>query len=301
MSKSLKCLAAVLAVSWLGGCAVPLRVSLTPEQRAEIRELDTRVIIVQDEVIVDVKASQSAAAGVGFGLIGALITTTIDSKVTNSRVQAVQDLMGPFYAAIEDVDFRQEFDAAVRPALASYAIKVGRVETTPLGLSDARLRQWRDGLQAGQRLMVVVPRYTLSSDFRTFDAETWVTLWQKDGPDQPVNRGVLRYQSAPMGPGAEASVQAWSANDARLFREVMREAIAETMLMVRLDLDLTDTAAKADRQRDFAYLNNGDAATLTGTVVQERADRVVVLAADGRLHSLPKAPAATPTAAASPR
>jgi hypothetical protein len=28
---------------------------------------------------------------------------------------------------------------------------------------------------------------------------------------------------------------------------------------------------------------------------------VVVLAADGRLHSLPKAPAATPTAAASPR
>jgi len=291
----------MLAVSLLAGCAVPLRVSLTPEERAQIRELDTRVIIVQDEVIVDVKASQSTAVGVGFGLIGALISTTIDSQVTNSRVQAVQDMMGPFYAAIEDIDFRQEFDAAVRPALASYAIKVGRVETTPLGLSDARLRQWRDALQPGQRLMVVVPRYTLSSDFRTFDAETWVTLWQKEGADQPVNRGVLRYQSAPLGPGAQASAQAWSANGAAMFRKVMREAIDETLLMVRLDLDLTDTAARPDAQREFAYLNNGDAATLTGSVVQERADRVVVLAADGRLHSLPKPPAATPTAAAAPR
>ncbi len=287
--------AGLLAAVWLSGCATSLRIALTPEQRAAIRELDTKVVVIQDEVIVDVRASQASAGGAAFGLIGALIASTIDSSATNSRVQSAQDLMGPFYAAIENVDFRQEFDAAVRPALANYPIKVGRVETTPLSLSDDRLRAWREALQPGQRLMIVVPHYKLSSDFRTFDVETWVTLWQKEGGNEPVNRGVLRYQSAPLGGGAQESIAAWSANEAEAFKRVMRDAIAETMNMVRIDLDVADVAPKPEAQRDFSFLDNGATATLKASVVQERPDRVVVLAADGRLYSLPKA---TATAAA---
>ncbi len=278
----------VFVAAALGGCAVPMRTSLTPEMRASIKELDTRVIVVQDEVIVDVKASGAVGAGVAFGLIGALVSSTIDSQVTNSRVKSAQDLMGGFYQAIEDVDFRHEFNQAVQPALANYAIKVAKVTTTPLGLSNPMLRKWRDGLASSQSLMIIVPRYTLSADFRTFDVETVVTMWRKEGDDRPINRGVLRYQSAPLGRGGKDSIQAWSADNAAAFRAIVKEAVAETANLVRADLDVADTEVKPDQQRDFPF-NNGDGQTsLKGRLVRETATRLAVLGTDHKLYSLPK-------------
>lgn len=278
----------MLAAALLGGCAVPMRTSLTPELRASIKEVETRVIVVQDEVIVDVKPSTATGAGVAFGLIGALVTSTIDSKVTNNRVKSAQDLMGPFYQAIEDVDFRKEFSAAVQPALSGYALKVSSVDATALGLNNAMVRQWRDGLKPGQSLMIIVPRYTLSADFRTFDVETVVTIWAKDGDDRPINRGVLRYQSAPTGPGDKDSVLAWSANNAAAFRAVIKESVAETLHLVRADLDVTDATVKPEQQRDFPF-NSGDQQTsVAGRLVAETATRVTVLGNDGKLYSLPK-------------
>jgi hypothetical protein len=281
----------ILSAILLGGCAAPLRVTLTPDQRASITELDSRVIVVQDEVIVDVKAPNSSAAGAAGGLIGALIVSSIDSAVTNSRVKSSQDLMGPFYAAIEDIDFRKEFYEAVRPGLANYPIKVASVTTTPLGLSNAELRKWRDALQPGQCLLIIVPRYTLSADFRTFDAQTIVTIWKKDGEDRPINRGALHYQSAPTGPGNKDSIAQWSANDAAAFRAVVKEAVAETMLLVRADLDALGTTGE---MRNFSFNNGAQQTTLKGRLVSETATRVVVLGADDKLHSLPK-PAAVAT------
>lgn len=290
--------ALVLAAALLGGCAAPMRTSLTPEQRAAIQELDTRVIVVQDEVIVDVKASNSAGAGAAFGLIGALVATTIDSQVTNSRVKSAQDLMGPFYQAIEDVDFRQSFNDAVRPALANYAIKVANVSTTPLALNDTTLRQWRSALKPGQSLMIVAPRYTLSADFRTFDAETVLTMWKQDGEDRPINRGVLRYQSAPMGTGDKDAIQRWSADKAAAFRAVVQEAVAETMQLVRVDLDVNEASFKPEQQRDFSFNSGDQQVSFKGYLVSETPTRMTVLGADSKLYSLPKLPAA---AAATPK
>lgn len=278
----------LLAAAWLGGCAMPLRVTLSPEQRASITELDARVVVIQDEVIVDVRPSNATGAGVAFGLIGALITTSIDSSVTNSRVKAAQELMGPFYAAIDDVDFRKEFNDAVRPSLANYPIKVGSVTTTPVGFNDAQLRKWRDGLKPGQGLMLVVPRYRLSSDLRTLDVETVVTLWKKDGDDRPINRGVLRYQSAPVGPGGKDSIAAWSADGAAAFRAVIKEAVAETMMLVRADLDVPESAAKPEQAREFAFNDGVQLSTIKGSLVGESATRVAVLGTDSKLYSLPK-------------
>jgi hypothetical protein len=265
-----------------------MRVALTPEQRASISELNTKVVVVQDEVIVDVKASGAAGAGMAFGLIGAIVSTTIDSNVTNSRVKSTQDLMGPFYLAIEDVDFRKEFNDAIRPGLAGYPIKVADVATTPIGLSNARLRAWRDELKPGQSLMLIAPRYLLSADFRTLDSETWVTLWKKDGDDKPINRGVLRYQSAPMGPGGKDSIIQWSANNAAAFRAAIKEAVSETVQLVRADLDVAGTADKADHNRDFAVMLDGAQTTLKGRLITEGPSRWVALGADGKMYSLPK-------------
>jgi hypothetical protein len=289
---SSRAFALVLTAALLGGCAIPMRVALTPEQRASISELNTKVVVVQDEVIVDVKSPGAAGAGMAFGLIGALISTSIDSSVTNSRVKTAQDLMGPFYLAIEDVDFRKEFNDAIRPGLAGYPIKVANVATTPVGLSNTQLRVWRDELKPGQSLMLVAPRYLLSADFRTLDTETWVTLWKKEGDDKPINRGVLRYQSAPMGPGDKDSILEWSANNAAAFRAAIKEAVSETVQLIRTDLDVAGTADKPEGNRDFDVMRDGQQTTLKGRLISEGPNRWVALGADGKIYSLPKLAAA---------
>jgi hypothetical protein len=291
---SIRFAALLVAAALLGGCASPLRMTLTAEQRASIQSLETKVVVIQDEVIVDVRPSNATGAGMMFGLVGALITTAIDSSVTNSRMKSAQELMVPFYTSIEDLDYRREFASALQASAADQPFKMSSITATPMSFTDEQLRKWRNALPAGQNLMLVVPRYRLSADFRTFDTETWVTIWDKGAQDQPINRSVLRYQSTPQGAGDAPSVLAWSANNAAAFRNAIRESLAETMDMMQADLKLGSTEGKAQAVREFPFLDNGALTQVRGSLVKEQGDRVRVLGEDGRLYSLPKsaAPAA---------
>lgn len=270
----------------LGACATPMRSSLTPEQRGKITELTAHVVVVQDEVIAAVQPS-NVSAFTGGGLIGALI----DSKVTNNRVNESQQALGPFYAAIEDVDYRQEFNASIERGLSGYPIKVGKFTTTPRALSNAKLAQLRNDLQPGQALLVVSPRYTLTMDFRSFDSESVVTIWLKpdvSSSNMPSQRGVLHYQSAPVGPGGTESLKRWGGQNAALFREVMRESIAETVRMVMLDIDIPSTATTPAKDAKSFPINTGEMlGEVKGQVIRSGDGRVIVLGADQKLYSLP--------------
>ncbi|MBW8847617.1 MAG: hypothetical protein JF607_21845 [Burkholderiales bacterium] len=280
-------LVATLSIALLlGGCAAPMRSSLTPEQRGKITELTAHVVVVQDEVIADVQASNVSAA-LGGGLIGAMI----DSKVTNNRVNASQQVLGPFYAAIEDVDYRKEFNDSIRSGLAGYPIKVGQFTTTPRALSNDRLAHLRKSLQPGQALLVIVPRYTLSMDFRSFDSESVVTIWlrpEASDSNLPSQRGVLRYQSAPLGLGGKESLAQWSAENAAAFRDKMRESIAETVRMVMLDIDVASTTAEQAKDlKSFAFNTGAGKGEIKGKVLKTANGRAIVLGADQKLYSLP--------------
>lgn len=280
-------LVATLSIALLlGACAVPMRSSLAPEQRGKITELTAHVVVVQDEVIAAVRPSNVSIA-LGGGLIGALI----DSKVTNSRVNESQQLLGPFYAAIEDLDYRKEFNDSIERGLSDYPIKVGKFTTTPRALSNAKLAQLRNDLRPGQALLVIVPRYTLSMDFRSFDSESVVTIWLKpEASDSrmPSQRGVLHYQSAPMGPGGKESLAQWSAQDAAAFRNVMRESISETVRMVMLDIDVASTTAEQPKDlQSFAFNTGSGNSEIKGKVLKAGNGRAILLGTDQKLYSLP--------------
>jgi hypothetical protein len=269
----------------LGACAAPMRSSLTPEQRGKITGLTAHVAVVQDEVIAAVQPSNVSAA-LGGGLIGVII----DSNVTNSRVNESQQALGPFYAAIEDVDYRKEFNESIERGLTGYAIKVGNFTTTPRALSNDKLLQLRNDLQLGQALLVIVPRYTLSMNFRSFDSESVVTIWLKpDGSasNMPSQRGVLHYQSVLVGPGGKESLAKWGAQNAAVFRDVMRESIAETVRMVMLDIDLVSTAAQPKDVKSFAFNLGAGESEIKGQVLKTGNGRAILLGTDQKLYSLP--------------
>jgi hypothetical protein len=279
-----KALATSVVVSMLAACAVPMRITLTPQQRAGITELKAHVVVVQDEVIAAVQPSTiSMATG------GGLLFAAIDSSITNSRVKASQEVLGPFYATIEDVDYRQEFNEAIRGSLAKYPIKVTQFTTTPRALNNAQLKRLRNELQPGQALLVVYPRYFLTMDFRSLDSESIVTMWIKGGDDRlPVQRGVLHYQSQPVGTGGKESVALWSEQNAAPFRAALRESIAETIDMVLLDFDLTATPAAAAQPRAFAFNTGAQEIQIKGQVVKETPNRTTLLGDDKKIYSLPK-------------
>lgn len=291
----LRLVAMLLIALLLGACAVPMRSSLTPEQRSKITELSAYVVVVQDEVIAAVQPSNVSAA-IGGGLVGAFI----DSKVTNNRVNESQQALGPFYATIEDVDYRKAFDESIEHGLAGYPIKVGQFTTTPRALSNGKLAQLRDALQPGQALLIIVPRYTLSMDFRSFDSEAVVTVWLKpDGSNSnlPSQRGVLHYQSARVGAGGKASLAEWGAHDAAAFRDVMRESIAETVRMVMLDIDVGSAGAGPSKDlKSFAFNTGAGNGEIKGKVLKDGNGRVILLGTDQKLYSLPDAGAPVKTA-----
>lgn len=271
----------------LTACATPMRVTMTPEQRAKVGELKAHVIVVQDEVIAAVQPSNVSAA-LGGGLIGAMI----DSSVTNTRVKASQQIMGPFYATIEDVDYRKEFNETVRRELGSYPIKIGEMTTTPRMLNLDELNQMREKLSPGQALLVIVPHYTLTMDFRNLDAEATVTMWVKGEGNTPIQRGVLRYQSQAVGIGGKPSVDLWGANNAALFKNALRESISELMKMILVDIDLVQTPAKPEELKAFSFNSGVQQIDIKGRAMKDDAKRVLVLGEDGKLYSLPKSSSA---------
>ncbi len=267
----------------LTACATPMRVTMTPEQRAKVGELKAHVIVVQDEVIAAVQPSNVSAA-LGGGLIGAMI----DSSVTNTRVKASQQIMGPFYATIEDVDYRKEFNETVRRELGNYPIKISEMTTTPRMLNRDELNQMREKLSPAQALLVIIPNYSLTMDFRNLDAEAWVTMWTKGEVNTPTQRGVLRYQSEAVGLGGKPSVDLWGANNAALFKNALRESISELMKMILLDIDLVQTQDKPEELKVFSFNSGVQQIDIKGRAMKEDAKRVLVLGQDGKLYSLPK-------------
>ncbi|KVG22013.1 hypothetical protein [Burkholderia ubonensis] len=282
----LRLIATLFIALLLGACAAPMHSSLTPEQRGKITELTAYVVVVQDEVIAAVQPSNVSAA-LGGGLIGAII----DSKVTNNRVNESQQALGPFYAAIEDVDYRKEFNDSIERGLAGYPIKVGKFTTTTRALSDGKLTQLRNDLQPGQALLIIVPRYALSMDFRSFDSESVVTIWLKpDASDSrmPSQRGVLHYQSTPMGPGGQESLAQWRAQNATALRDVMRESISETVRMVMLDIDVGSTIAVLPQDlKAFVFNTGAGNGEIKGKVLKAGNGQAILLGTDQKLYSLP--------------
>ncbi|MBF9264577.1 hypothetical protein SAMN04489708_12171 [Paracidovorax cattleyae] len=277
-------LIAMLSIALLlGACASPLRTSLTPEQRGKVTELTAHVVVVQDEVIAAVQPSTAGAAN---GLIGAMI----DSHITNNRVKESQSALGPFYAAIEDVDYRKEFNESIQKELSAYPIKISRFTTTPRFVSKDELARLRSDLQPGQALLVILPRYTLSMDFRTFDVESMVGIWLRPGESDsqmPSQCGQIRYQSAPVGPGDRESLALWAAQGAAPFRNAMRESIAETVRMVMLDIDVAAKAPDEKNLQTFPFNQGMGKGEIKGQVLKTGNGRAILLGSDMKLYSLP--------------
>ena len=257
----------LLALLPLAGCiAMPQYVPLDPGVRTGLRDIRAVSVIYQDEILLSA-TSPGVAAAAGGGLLAALA----ESQIAKGRQSEIQAIIEPFYASVDDVDFRKAFWAAVVPELRrQYAGKALDLKTTAAVINMAERSKLVSALPVGKAFLYLATRYSFTPDFSRLDVVTSIDLWRGGQPD-PAYSNVFNYQSAGIGATGTGAIALWSRENASRYRALLDEGVAETVRMLRLDAQFP--RAKGAEQRK---------------VLEQQASRMVVRNPDGRLHSLPR-------------
>lgn len=272
----------------LAGCAAPTRIPLDPATRDKLAQVNVVHTVAQDEIVVRAP-SAGASAALGGGLIGAII----DSKVGESRQNALQSTLAPFYASVDNFNYRSLFAGSLDSSLRDEkALRFGAIEHSTQNLLRTEVEAQRKALPAGQGLMFGSTSYTFSPDFSRLSVATQVELSQS-GKDDPAFKNVYFYQSAPVGAGGASSLALWAENDGARYREAARESVAQILKMLRMDLAAGAGDTAAGPKLALTAFGTPVNVAVNGPALEQQPNRAIVRHTDGSLYSLPHTTSAT--------
>jgi hypothetical protein len=279
----------LLALLPLAGCiAIPQYVPLEPRNEAAIKEIRLVSAIHQDEIYLSA-ASPGVTAAAGGGLIAAVI----ESQIARSRQDEIQAIVNPFYATIDDVDFRKAFWPAVLPEFQKlHGAKIVETRTTAAILPLMERNKMATTLAAGKGLLYLQTRYSFTPDFAALEIVTSADLWVGGQQDMAYSQ-VFTYQSADIGRTGRDAIALWGNDGGKQFRASLSEGIAETARMIRLDAahprikGMDQKMPGSDRSVEVRKAGPRGPA-VTGPLLAQQPGRVVARNTDGRLFSLPR-------------
>ncbi|NHZ99547.1 hypothetical protein [Massilia sp. CCM 8734] len=258
----------------------PTRVALDPAAK-ELTQVPVTSLLPQDEIIVRAEAF-GAGAALGGGLIGAFI----DSKVAESRQNTIHGTLAPFYASVDDYDFRSHYLQALAANLASGTpLKFGAVETQPMPSTMQQITDRVNAVGAGKGLMVIQTSYTFSPDFKQLSVRSVATL-SRPNVEQKSFLNTYVFLSSPLGAGGTDSLKAWGENKGAAYRSASKDAIDNIMLMMKLDL-MAGPADAADLPKGTIPMIQGvSVAQQNAPVLASGNGRAVLRALNGHLYSI---------------
>jgi len=155
----------ILIAATLSGCkSTPYKVNLAKEKLTTNRISEIDSVIKQDEIEVKVPVSDSSAAGAQFGLIGAIITSSIDSSVNQSNAELYDQVINPVKDSLVNYNFNKHFNQKLSHNLSSEPI------FNQSKIHDMKSEDNHELLE--KQVLKLNTRYTYSSDFRTLIVST---------------------------------------------------------------------------------------------------------------------------------
>lgn len=266
----------------------PIHKPLASADRAQVQELDVRVVVAQESFMFSAQPPGMSAA-LGGGLVGALIDSSVQQSRQKAMSAEVQAIVGPLL----DYDYRVEagkaleaFEAsnatpAAPAALAAFPLKIRSSQVLaampPKPEHEARIAATR----GGPAYMVLLLQYALEPGLGAFTTRTSALLWQ-DGRSEPSYRASVIFQT-PIGGTARAAVlRRLTADDGQVLRAVMRESLAQTLHAVAMDI----AGARSAGVKTARFNVNGSWVTLAGRSFDEQPGRVLFRDEDGALYSV---------------
>ena len=260
----------------------PTRIAFEPGMRQTLTEVKVLSILPQDEIVVRADPVGVAPA-MGGGLIGAMI----DSKVGESRQNTLQETLAPFYAAIDDYDFRTHFEHTLGSTLAANPlVKFSPLErsTLPMLPKDATARIAK--LQAKSGQMMVNTTYTFTTDFTRLNVTSYVEI-KVPGTEAPVFMNTYFYQSRPIGTGGPDSIKHWSNTKGTVYRTTLDEAAQEMSRMLQADLAAGATDFPGSASVSIEKVDGSRKQIISGPVLASSASRKIIRHSTGQIYSLP--------------
>ncbi|MCC7373868.1 MAG: hypothetical protein IT581_04365 [Verrucomicrobiales bacterium] len=262
---------------------------MKPEIAAQRTSSKVRSWIPQHEVNAEFVMSGYGAGG---GIIGAFIDAGVNSGRQKNAEARVQELR----KHVRDLDARAVFQQEL-------AKEVGKVEWINTGsfetIADPVLPKVTKEMVGNGAVVTIGTSYRISQDCRVLVVSSGIDYYAKGKYRQPLASVLVAYHSKEIGqPDGEGAIALWAANDGAAFREVIREAVAEDVKLVRHALDVMgagEPKTKTRRLEAVLLHARGDfgikmsRVSLKGTVVEESADRIIFRAKTGQFFSLPMA------------
>lgn len=267
-----------LAVALSACGSMATRVALDPAAKQKLQDVRVVNIVAQDEIVM--RAESIGAPG------GGLLGAVIGSKVDEGRQNTIQELIAPFYASVDNYDFRPRLTEALSGVLGEGATaKFGAIEPSS-AVSMAELTARQRALTGQQGLMNIRTSYTFTPDYRTLMVTTNAGMGVA-GTEQPAYLNTFYYVSAPVGNGGADSLRVWSENQGGRYREAANEAAKQVAAMLKLDLaaSATDPAGLPTIPMP-AIPGWHSGAGIKVPVLQTQAGRSIVRVANGHLYSI---------------
>jgi hypothetical protein len=276
--------AAVTVALVLSACAsAPTRIALEPAAKQKLNEVKVLSVLPQDEVIARAE-TLGASVALGGGLIGAMI----DSNVAESRQNALQDMLAPFYGAVDDFDYRPSFQQALTVTLSNgMPVPFSATESSALLPLKQNVDTRLAALSHGGGLLLVFTTYAFTSDFTRLNLVTHASL-HLPGVKDPVFKNTFYYQSTARGAGAADSVKTWSANQGATYRAALNEATQQITRMLAMDL-VAGASDPADAPKiTLQKVDGPQRNAITGNVLATGVDRSIIRNTAGNMYSLPQ-------------
>lgn len=236
-----KALTVLVLIACAGCSAVPYKVPLTDDARAKVQGAEVNAGVSDRGIGVQYMAQDSSAAGAPYGLIGTIVTATIDAAYNAGPAGVAQDTAEKLAVGYETEELQSELVSALRAVL----------RDTPCGAAASVTKIRPDqkltvkDLRA-DNVLVVQLHYALAEDFRSLQVVGDALLLSKTAADTSVPQGVepgtvyrnrFEYWSAPLPApptrtqaeidAAVAAVEAKYANTSKDQQAERRAALAE--------------------------------------------------------------------------
>jgi len=280
---SFRMIAAGAIALLLTACSsAPTRIAFEPGTRQALTEVKVLSILSQDEIVV-----RADPVGVAPALGGGLIGAIIDSKIGEIRQNTLQETLAPFYAAIDDYDFRTHFERTLESTLAGNPlVKFSPLErrTLPLLLKDSTARIATLQAKSGQMLVHTI--YAFTVDFTRLNVITYAEI-KVPGSEAPVFMNTYFYQSRPIGAGGSDSIKHWSNSKGKEYRTTLDEAAQEMSRMLQADLAAGATDSPGSASASMEKIDGVLKQIISGPVLASSTSRKIIRHSTGEIYSLP--------------
>ncbi|KGQ19744.1 hypothetical protein LF41_2686 [Lysobacter dokdonensis DS-58] len=192
----------------------------------------------QQEIAVDVPESNAGAAGMQFGLLGALVGSVVESAIENSAAKKAESTVAPIRDVLIGYDFNARLEAQLRAKLPSEGLS-----NAPqfLFLSPAALAERAEkNAPRAAKALVLTPRYAMDNTLATLSVSITAQVIERDVSPRGKFRDFVRFTrvykfNMPLDAASETNAKQWVDLGKPTLTALLDQGIAQSIDMLVFD------------------------------------------------------------------